>query len=86
MSTSEFLDRFSHEKAPVNLVGDGLLYHREAFKAPGVRVLDECYWSPHAKQVHCLGYQKAKRNEFADPLSLAPLYLRGPQVTLRKVR
>ena len=84
MSTSEFLDRFSNEREPLDLVGDGLLYHREAFASPGVRLLDASYWSPHACQVHRLGYQKAERGQFAEPLSLAPLYLRGPQVTLRK--
>ena len=86
MSTSEFLDRFSDEREPLDLVGDGLLYHRDAFEGPGVRILDESYWSPHARQVHRLGNQKAQRGQFADPLSLTPLYLRGPQVTLRKAR
>ena len=86
MSTSAFLDRFGEESEPLDLVGDGLVYHREAFEAPGVRILDESCWSPHARQVHRLGYQKAERGQFADPLSVAPLYLRGPQVTLRKSR
>lgn len=84
MSASAFLARFGAEAEPMGLVGDGLLYHRDAFKAEGVRILDEAYWSPQAVEVHRLGYQKAERGQFADPLHLAPLYLRGPQVTVRK--
>jgi tRNA threonylcarbamoyladenosine biosynthesis protein TsaB len=86
MNAAELLESFGAETEPVGLIGDGLLHHRKAFQADGVRILDEAYWSPHAVQVHTLGYQKAARGLFADPLRLAPLYLRGPQVTLRKGR
>ena len=51
-----------------------------------IRILEEAYWSPRATQVHRLGYQKAQAGRFADPLTLTPFYLRGPQVTLRKPR
>jgi tRNA A37 threonylcarbamoyladenosine modification protein TsaB len=84
MSASEFASRFGAGREPMDLVGDGLLYHRDAFACAGVRILDEAYWSPRAAQVHSLGYQKCKRGLYADPLDLTPLYLRGPQVTLRK--
>jgi len=84
MSASEFVSRFGAGREPMDLVGDGLLYHRDAFECAGVRILDEAYWSPHAAGVHSLGYQKCERGLYADPLGLTPLYLRGPQVTLRK--
>jgi tRNA threonylcarbamoyladenosine biosynthesis protein TsaB len=84
MSAAEFVDRFASESRPLALLGDGLLHYRDKFKAGGVRILDEAYWSPHAVQVHRLGYQKAQTGRFADPLTLIPFYLRGPQVTLRK--
>ncbi|UCD51312.1 MAG: tRNA (adenosine(37)-N6)-threonylcarbamoyltransferase complex dimerization subunit type 1 TsaB [Phycisphaerales bacterium] len=84
MNAGEFLDRFASESNPVAVLGDGLLHHRDSFKANGVRILDEACWSPHAVQVHRLGYQKAQAGRFADPLTLTPFYLRRPQVTLRK--
>jgi hypothetical protein len=66
------------------MLGDGLLYHREKFRTDGVFVLDENTWSPRAGNVHRLGYQKAVAGRFADPLTLTPFYLRGPQVTLKQ--
>lgn len=84
MNARAILEQFASESNPLALLGDGLLHHRESFAAQGVRVLDEAWWSPHAVQVHRLGYQKARAGRFADPLTLAPFYLRGPQVTLRK--
>lgn len=84
MNARELLDRFASESNPLALLGDGLLHHRDSFEVKGVRILDEACWSPHAIQVHRLGYQKALAGRFADPLTLTPFYLRGPQVTLRK--
>ncbi len=68
----------------LGLLGDGLLYHRDEFHAPGACILPEAYWSPSAAGVHLLGYQKARSGRFADPLAFVPFYLRGPQVTLRR--
>jgi tRNA threonylcarbamoyladenosine biosynthesis protein TsaB len=68
----------------LGIVGDGLLYHREEFVREGIVVLPERYWSPHAANVHRLGWQKAQLGRFEDPLALTPFYLRGPQVTLRR--
>jgi tRNA threonylcarbamoyladenosine biosynthesis protein TsaB len=68
----------------IGLLGDGLLYHRDRFNADDVVVLPERYWSPHAANVHLLGHQKALAGRFADPLTLTPFYLRGPEVTLKR--
>lgn len=83
MSAAAFLDGFADPASPIALLGDGLLYHRAKFENEGVRILDPAYWTPHAAKVHALGYQKARAGRFADPLTLVPFYLRGPQVTLR---
>jgi len=84
MSASECIDRFTPQNTPLYVVGDGLLHHRDKFQAKGLQILDQALWSPHAVQVHTLGHQKARTGRFADPLTLVPFYLRGPQVTLRK--
>lgn len=83
MTASELIARLAAE-TPVGLLGDGLLHHRDAFDAAGLLLLDPAYWSPRARHVHTLGWQKAQAGRFADPATLAPLYLRGPQVTLKK--
>lgn len=83
MSATAFLDQFADAAHPVGLLGDGLLYHRDKFEADGVCVLDPACWGPRAAKVHLLGAQKARAGLFADPLTLVPYYLRGPQVTLK---
>jgi tRNA threonylcarbamoyladenosine biosynthesis protein TsaB len=83
MTVREITER-SAESGPIGLLGDGLLYHRDKFDTDRIVILPEQYWSPHAANVHRLGYQKALAGRFADPLALTPFYLRGPEVTLRK--
>jgi tRNA threonylcarbamoyl adenosine modification protein YeaZ len=83
MSATAFLDQFADAAHPVGLLGDGLLYHRDKFEADGVCILDPACWGPRAAKVYLLGAQKAGAGLFADPLTLVPYYLRGPQVTLK---
>ncbi len=83
MTAREIIDGFVGPGG-LGLLGDGLLYHRDEFDAPGVSVLPQACWSPSAAGVHLLGCQKAQTGRFADPLTLIPFYLRGPQVTLRR--
>lgn len=84
LSAAEFRDRFATPENPICVAGDGLLYHRDRFQVEGIRILDPSYWSPHASGIHQLGWQAASAHRFADPLTLVPFYLRGPEVTLRK--
>jgi tRNA threonylcarbamoyladenosine biosynthesis protein TsaB len=83
VTASEILGRLA---APdrIGLLGDGLLYQRDKFDTDRTVILPPQYWSPRAAGVHLLGWQKARAGRFADPLTLTPFYLRGPQVTLRK--
>jgi len=83
ITADELVGRFGTE-APLGVLGDGLLYHRDKFIADNVCILNERYWSPRASNVHRLGHQKARAGLFADPLTLTPFYLRGPLVTLKK--
>jgi tRNA threonylcarbamoyladenosine biosynthesis protein TsaB len=81
MTADEFLARFTDK--PISLIGEGLVYYRNNFNAPNIQILDEKYWNPSASNVHKLGRQKALRGEFADPLTLVPNYIRGPDVKLK---
>jgi len=83
LTAREIVEGFGGE-APLGVVGDGLLYHREEFVRDGIVVLPESQWSPRAANVHRLGWQKAQLGRFEDPLALTPFYLRGPQVTLKR--
>ena len=84
LSAEELLEQFAADGKSLCVAGDGLLYHQDKFKAEGVRVLGPGCWSPRAANVHALGYHKARKGQFADPMTLSPLYLRAPQVTLRQ--
>lgn len=85
MTVPEFLARFAQGQEPVWLLGDGLVYYRDSFQAEGVRFFEQTYWSPQARNVHALGWQKALEGEFADPLTLAPNYLRKPDITVKSL-
>jgi len=83
MTADEFREKFADEASPIALIGEGLVYYRNNFNAPNIRILDEKYWNPSAANVHKLGRQKALRGEFADPLTLVPNYIRGPDAEIK---
>ncbi|MHC4226914.1 MAG: tRNA (adenosine(37)-N6)-threonylcarbamoyltransferase complex dimerization subunit type 1 TsaB [Planctomycetota bacterium] len=83
MSAEQFLTEFVLEEKPIWLFGDGLLYYKDKFQADGVRFFDEQYWSPRAGKVHLLGRQMALKEQFADPMTLTPNYLRRPDVKIK---
>lgn len=91
MTADEFMNRFTdkptcgEQSRTIALVGEGLVFYKDKFTVPGIRVLDEKYWNPSAANVHLLGLQKALRDEFADPLTLVPNYLRGPDVKIKQI-
>ncbi len=79
MTASRFIDRFGGQAEPIWLLGEGLLYHKDAFAAEGIRLLPEEYWKAKASKVHLLGWEKASMGQFADPLKLEPAYIRRPE-------
>jgi tRNA threonylcarbamoyladenosine biosynthesis protein TsaB len=81
MTAEEFLARFADK--PIVLIGEGLVYYKDGFKSQNLKILDENYWTPSATNVHKLGWQKALRDEFADPVSLVPNYIRGPDAKIK---
>jgi tRNA threonylcarbamoyladenosine biosynthesis protein TsaB len=72
-------------KEPIWLLGEGLVYYAHLFASENIRLLDKKYWPANAEKVHQLGWQMACQNQFADPLTLVPFYLRGPDAVPRKV-
>ncbi|MFZ0033986.1 MAG: tRNA (adenosine(37)-N6)-threonylcarbamoyltransferase complex dimerization subunit type 1 TsaB [Sedimentisphaerales bacterium] len=80
MTAGEFVENCGGNSRPVWLLGEGLVYHKDKFKADGIRFLDERYWKARAEKVYNLGWEKALAGQFADPLTLQPTYLRGADV------
>ena len=91
MTIPEFLAQFANGPArlpsggqePIWLLGDGLVYYKDSFRADGIRFFEQTYWSPQARNVHSLGWHKALRGQFAEPLALTPNYLRTPDITMK---
>lgn len=79
MTPRQLLERFEDRNKPIWLLGEGLVYYKDKFSTEGVRFLPENYWSPQASKVHLLGWKMASEGNFADPLTLEPIYLRRPE-------
>ncbi len=75
MTAEEFVQKYSGQ-TPIWLLGEGLVYYKDKFKAPGIFFFDEHLWTPKASIVYRLGLEKSLANQFSDPLELQPIYLR----------
>ncbi len=85
MTVEEFIKKFANPQTPIWLLGEGLLYYKEKFNVPGLKILEQKYWSPSARNVYKLGWEKIKKGIFADPLTLTPKYLRKPDAKIKKI-
>jgi len=83
MTASQFLERFARNAEPIWLLGEGLVYHTDAFKAENIHFFEKKYWNPRAAKVHSLGWQLALKGKFADPLTLQPNYLLRPHAEVK---
>ena len=89
MTAEDFLARFSdkptcgEQSRTTALIGEGLVFYKDKFAHKNIRVLDEKFWNPSAANIHRLGRQLANQGQFADPLTLTPNYIRGPDVTVK---
>jgi tRNA threonylcarbamoyladenosine biosynthesis protein TsaB len=66
---------------PVWLIGEGLPFHTK-FLTPGeegVAVTGDNVWRARAAAAAKIGMQMAARGEWADPVRLAPIYIRRPE-------
>jgi len=83
MTAEAFLAQLSNQ--PISLIGEGLVFYKDKFSNASVRILDEKFWNPSAANVYRLGWEKAKLGDFADPLTLTPNYIRGPDVKIKQM-
>jgi len=61
------------------VLGEGVLYHREAVAAAGRPVLPEALYPPRAETVYRLGHRLAVAGKFTPPRTLVPTYVRPPE-------
>lgn len=65
---------------PVHLLGEGTPFHRRSIPSdPLVIMTDETCWRARASVVARLGMAMAGEGKFADPMRLAPTYIRRPE-------
>jgi hypothetical protein len=65
---------------PVWLLGEGIDYHRPEIPVTGdVIVTDQSLWRARAAAVGELGTQLAAAGQWADAMTLSPLYIRPPE-------
>ena len=85
MTAADFVAKFADSSEPLGIFGEGLVYYKDSFKADGIFVLDEQLWSPDAKKVHLLGWQKCLAGEFTDAVGLKPNYLRSDGAKMKRI-
>jgi tRNA A37 threonylcarbamoyladenosine modification protein TsaB len=78
MVTAETLMQILCQKTQVFMLGESLVYHKTKFEAPFVRFLEDQWWQPKARNLIRLGRLKAQKNDFAEPATLTPVYIRKP--------
>ncbi len=66
---------------PVAVLGEGIDYHRAALEAGITQQdqymeLDRTLWIPNVRAVHALGWARAAHDDFDDPVSILPVYIR----------
>lgn len=81
MTSSEFRQRFDGGKKNIWLLGEGLVYYKDDFKGDQIDIVPEEYWYPNAHNAYIIGRKKALANQFTDPESLTPFYLRKTEAT-----
>lgn len=79
VTAEALLERLAGQKKTVYLLGEGLVYYADTFKAPYTAILDKKYWVPTAEGLFRVGRKRAAQGKFADPETLAPLYIRQPE-------
>jgi tRNA threonylcarbamoyladenosine biosynthesis protein TsaB len=66
---------------PVHLLGEGIPFHEKFIPQsdPEIIVTDAPCWRARAETVMEIGAEMARSGSFADPMTLAPIYIRRPE-------
>jgi tRNA threonylcarbamoyladenosine biosynthesis protein TsaB len=71
----------SRSPRPVYLLGEGIPYHQQFIPQndPSIVVTPRESWRASASIVAAIGAELARERQFADPLTIAPSYIRRPE-------
>ena len=83
MKASDFVKRFANPDKPVWLLGEGLVYYKDDFKAKGIEFIGPEFWPANASGVFNAGKRVLASSGYQDPQKLIPFYLRRPEATER---
>lgn len=61
------------------VLGEGILYHKQAVEASGLPIVPESLYQPRAETVYRLGVAGASEGKFTDRRALIPTYIRPPE-------
>jgi len=61
------------------VLGEGVVYHRDAITASGLRVLPDELFAPRVETVYALGLQRAVQGDFVPARDITPVYIRLPE-------
>lgn len=80
---SEILTRATK---PVHVLGEGIKFHRASIQdEAGIIWTDESTWRCRASKVLKLCSERARQNQFADPMTLSPAYIRLPEAEEKRL-
>lgn len=68
---------------PILALGEGIPHHRHHLTSPDITLAPEDLWHPTALTVAQHARQLASADQFSDPFTLAPLYIRKPEAQER---
>ena len=69
--------------APILVLGEGLMFHRDIFDKKGVEILEEQYWRGDAENVYKLGLNEIRAERFVEINDFVPNYIRLPEAEER---
>jgi tRNA threonylcarbamoyladenosine biosynthesis protein TsaB len=79
ITPADFLRRFCSTNTPIHLLGEGLLYYQKLFEHPQTVILDKALWPARAESLWTLGQKRAQNENWDNPETLVPLYIRRPE-------
>jgi tRNA threonylcarbamoyladenosine biosynthesis protein TsaB len=85
MAAEDFVKSYGmDEKSPITLLGEGLVYYKDQFQAPAISFTDQAFWAARAEDVYKVGTKMAEKEQFADPATMLPLYIRRPDAKVKQ--
>jgi tRNA A37 threonylcarbamoyladenosine modification protein TsaB len=79
LKPEEFVAQYGQQDELIWLLGEGLVYYSDKFKASGVRILDEKYWQVNPDGLYSIGQEMAENGLFTEAAEIVPIYLRQPE-------